>query len=82
MDIVLYRKYLVEYVRAAYVNSDGSKYGMAEYLGTISYPGRFTRHKEEKRRALSDARIAFDEHRHWPLDIIVSHLGLDKTIIK
>jgi hypothetical protein len=23
-------------------------------------------HKDEKQRALDDARRAFDEHRHWP----------------
>jgi hypothetical protein len=33
-------------------------------------------HREEKQRALADARQAFDEHRHWPLEIVLRHLGV------
>jgi hypothetical protein len=50
-------------------------------LGTITVSGILTRHKEEKKRALEDARTAFNEHRHWPMDIIISHLGLDPSIM-
>ena len=82
MDIGLYRKYLNEYVREAYENSDGSKSGMAEYLETIKVSGFLIRNKEERKRALRDARAAFDEHRHWPLDIIISHLGLESDPYK
>jgi hypothetical protein len=39
--------------------------------------GLLVLHKEEKQRALADARHAFDEHRHWPLEIILSHLGVE-----
>jgi hypothetical protein len=39
--------------------------------------GLLVRHREEKRRALEDAQRAFDEHRHWPLEIILSQLGIE-----
>jgi hypothetical protein len=35
------------------------------------------RDKEEKQRALQEAIKAFQGHRHWPLDIIFSHLGVE-----
>jgi hypothetical protein len=38
--------------------------------------GLFTQHKDERRRALDDLRRAFDEHRHWPREIILAHLGV------
>lgn len=80
MDIGLYRRYLNQYVEEAIQNSDGSIYGIAEYLSSIQI-GRFlTRHKTEKLRALKDAQQAFDEHRHWPLDIILSHLGVSISL--
>lgn len=77
MDGTLYRQYLKQYVSEAIQNSSGTNAGIAEYLSGIVIGGWLTRHKEEKRRALLDARVAFDEHRHWPRDIILSHLGLD-----
>lgn len=81
MDIGLYRKYLEQYIREAYENSDGTKSGISEYLGIIKVSGLLTRHKDEKKRALADAQNAFGEHRHWPIEIIISHLGIDpKTI--
>jgi hypothetical protein len=76
LNIGLYRRYLDEYVQEAIKNSDGSVKGIAEYLRSFQVKGWFTRNKAEKRRALSDAIKAFDEHRHWPLDIILSHLGI------
>lgn len=76
MNISLYRRYLNEYVQEAIRNSDGSVRGIAECLHTIQVKGLLTRNKAEKVRALSDAKKAFDEHRHWPLDIILSHLGV------
>lgn len=80
MDIGLYQKYLQEYVQEAINYSDGSKAGIAEYLHTKRISGVLVLHKEEKKRALMDATHAFDEHRHWPLDIVISHLGVDVTI--
>ena len=77
MDIQLYRQYLNKYVQEAIRNSDGSISGISEQLDGITPPGRFSRHKEEKQRALADARAAFSEHRHWPLDILLSHLGVE-----
>lgn len=80
MDIRLYRKYLNQYVEEALQNSDGSISGIAEYLSSIEVRGFLIRHKTEKIRALDDAKKAFDEHRHWPLDIILSHLGVSVSL--
>jgi len=81
MNIGLYRKYLNLYVREAIENSDGSRSGISEYLGSIKVSGFLTRDKDEKKRAIQDAKNAFDDHRHWPLQIIVSHLGLEEDIL-
>lgn len=81
MNIALYRKYLYLYVREAVENSDGTRSGISEYLSTIKVSGFLTRDKDEKKRAIQDARTAFDDHRHWPIDIIVTHLGLDADIL-
>lgn len=80
MDIGLYRKYLNQYVEEAIQNSDGSISGISEYLSSIEVRGMLTRHKTEKSRALNDVKKAFDEHRHWPLDIILSHLGVSVSL--
>jgi hypothetical protein len=77
MDIGLYRQYLQQYVQEAMDESNGSINGIAEYLHAKNITGLVVLHKEEKKRALADARKAFDEHRHWPLDIILSHLGVE-----
>ena len=77
MDIGLYRQYLQQYVQEAMDDSNGSISGIAEYLHAKNITGLVVLHKEEKKRALGDARKAFDEHRHWPLDIILSHLGVE-----
>ncbi|MFN2159509.1 MAG: hypothetical protein ACK2U3_10100 [Anaerolineales bacterium] len=79
MDIQRYQQYLNQYVQDAIRNSDGTVAGISEQLEGISPPGRFSRHREEKQRAQADARAAFNEHRHWPLDILLSHLGVDEA---
>ena len=77
MDIGLYQRFKQEYVDNAIRESDGSISQIRENLASVQI-GRFlVRHKEEKNRALRDARAAFDEHRHWPLEIILSHLGVE-----
>lgn len=82
MNILLYQQYLEEYVIEAITGSSGNNADIAARLWTKKIGGVFVKHKEEKNRALDDARKAFDEHRHWPLEIILSHLGLDaKKII-
>jgi len=78
MDIRLYRKYLQQFVNEAIRNSDGSNRSISEYLETIKVKGLFVTHKLEKSRALAEARNAFDKNRHWPLEIILSHLGVEK----
>jgi hypothetical protein len=77
MNIGLYRRLLQEYVQEAYENSDGSPAGMADYLRSINVSGRFVRNRVEKQAARQEALKAFEEHRHWPLEIIFSHLGVE-----
>jgi hypothetical protein len=76
MNYTLYQKYLRDYVNQAIAESDGTNRGIAEALSTIRVGGLLTPHKDERRRALADARRAFDEHRHWPREIILTHLGV------
>jgi hypothetical protein len=76
LDIKLYNQYLQQYISEAIRNSDGSNRSISEYLETIRIGGWFERNKVEKRLALADARAAFDKNRHWPLEIILSHLGV------
>jgi hypothetical protein len=76
MDYALYQRYLKDFVSQARQASDGSVGSIAEELGTIQVGRWLVAHKLERKRALADARRAFDEHRHWPLEIILSHLGL------
>jgi hypothetical protein len=77
MDIGAYRRILEQYVREAIKNSDGTASGIAQYLNSITPPGRFTSHRLEKQTALREAIKAFDDHRHWPVNIILSHLGVE-----
>lgn len=77
MNIGAYRKILQQYVQEAYQNSDGSPGEISAQLRTIKPPGRFTSFRREKQVALSEAINAFEEHRHWPLAIILSHLGVE-----
>lgn len=76
MDHTLYQRYLREYLSTAIRESDGSNRGIAERLGEFSISGLVVAHRAEKQRALADLRQAFDAHRHWPLDIVLSQLGL------
>jgi hypothetical protein len=78
MNFTLYREYLREYLTIALRESDGSNRGIAERLGEFQVRGLIVRHRDEKLRALSDARQAFDEHRHWPLEIVLSQLGFKR----
>ena len=77
MDTTVYRKYLQTYIDEAIQNSSGTNDAIASYLGEIQVKGLVVRHREEKQRALADACAAFSEHRHWPRQIILSHLGLE-----
>jgi len=77
MNIERYQGYLQQYVQEAVQNSRGGNSAIYEYLDNIKPPGRFSVHREEKRRALKDAQTAFSEHRHWPLSIVLSHLGVE-----
>ena len=78
IDIKKYQHYLQQYVDQAFQNSDGTVRGLQDYLESIQVKGIFVRDKVEKQRALADAIQAFTEHRHWPLDIILSHLGVSR----
>ena len=77
MDIGLYRRFLEEYIQEAYDGSDGTPAGITEHLRSIKPPGRFTRSRGERQAALRESINAFEEHRHWPLEIILSHLGVE-----
>lgn len=82
MDIGFYRQYLAKLVKEALNNSDGSPAGVIEYLGTKKVSGMFVRHRTEKEKALQEVMRAFDEHRHWPMEIILSHLGIEADEIE
>lgn len=82
MDHKLYYQYMHEYIKGALVSGHNKPTEIARYLDEISLPGRFTRNKEERIRALYAVRQGFNEHRHWPLDIILSHLGIDPEKLK
>jgi hypothetical protein len=76
MDIGVYRQFLEKYVLDALQNSDGTVSGISNYLWNINVSGFLVRNRTEKQRALEDARHAFDSHRHWPVEIVLSHLGI------
>ncbi|MBM3130242.1 MAG: hypothetical protein FJ009_16655 [Chloroflexi bacterium] len=76
MDQKVYRQFLREFLRDASQKSDGSNAGMANFLMQQIQPGRFTRHRDEKIRALNDLQRAFSEHRHWPVDMVFTYLGI------
>ena len=77
MDRLLYQQYLREYIDQAARESDGSVRSIYEQLSQMQVKGLVVRHREEKKRALTDAQRAFVEHSHWPLEIILSHLGVE-----
>lgn len=77
MDGEAYRDALKKYILEAMQNSSGSNAQIYEYLSSLKVKGFLVKNKVEKQRALADACKAFDEHRHWPQDIIISQLGLD-----
>ena len=76
MDIGVYRQSLEKYVLEAVQNSDGTVKGISNYLWDIKISGFLVRNRAEKQKALDDARNAFDSHRHWPVEIVLSHLGI------
>ena len=76
MNIGAYQRYLQQYVQEAVDHSDGTQAGILEYLETIKVSGWLVRNKTEKQRARQDAIKAFQEHRHWPIEIVFSHLGV------
>ncbi len=83
MNTILYQQYLEQFVKEAVASSDGTNADIATRLWAKKITGILVLHRMEKTRALDDARRAFDEHRHWPLEIVISHLGLDpKQIMK
>ena len=77
MDIGKYRMYLQQYIQEAYDESDGSKAGISSYLWEKKVTGLMVRDKKEKEAALQEAKRIFDQNRHWPLEIILSYLGVE-----
>ncbi len=82
LDHKLYKQYLREYIKDGFANSDGTNAGIIERLMEQKEPGRFTMHRAEKIRALTDARAAFNDHRQWPPDIILSFIGVTLDDVK
>lgn len=82
MNYKLYNQFMQAYLKEAIGNGHLKPAEIARYLDEIPLPGRFAHHKEERIRALREARQAFNDHRHWPLDIILSHLGIDPESIQ
>jgi hypothetical protein len=78
MDLGVYRRSLEAYVEEALEHSDGTAANISAYLWSKKVGGWLTRHRAEKQKALEEARKAFDEHRHWPVEIILSHLGIER----
>lgn len=81
MDIGAYRTAVQNYVKLALENTDGSNKQISEYLWSVSVPRFLARNKTEKRRALADVRKAFDDHAYWPLEVILTQLGVDKELL-
>jgi hypothetical protein len=77
MNIKLYEQYMNQYIQQAIAESDGTIASITECLFAIQVRRWFVSNHEERGRALSDAQHAFSEHRHWPLEIILSHLGVE-----
>lgn len=76
MDIGAYRRSLERFVLDALKYSDGTHSGISNYLWGIKVSGWLVRYRTEKQRALEDARRAFDDHRNWPVEIVLAHLGI------
>jgi len=76
MDLGAYRRYLEAYVLEAVEQSNGTTAQISEILWSKKVGGWLTRQRLEKQKALDEARKAFDDHRHWPVEIILSHLGI------
>jgi hypothetical protein len=78
MDLGAYQRYLESYVKEAVERSDGTTARISEILWSMKVGGFLTRQRAEKQKAIDEARKAFDDHRHWPVEIILSHLGIQR----
>lgn len=72
-----YSRFIEEYIKEALQNTSGTNSAISEYLWSKGYAGRFASHRDERNKALIEARRVFDEYRHWPIEIILSHLGIE-----
>ncbi|MBN2148674.1 MAG: hypothetical protein JW726_14905 [Anaerolineales bacterium] len=79
MNVKVYREYLNQFVQDAIESSNGTNFSIAENLQARVIRRHFVRNREEQLRALADARKAFEEHRHWPLSLVLSHLGIEES---
>ena len=80
LNIKLYRQFLQEYVSEAVRTSNGSVFSIRENLDAMQVGRWLVKHRAERLRALEDARTAFEKNRHWPLEIILSQLGVEVTV--
>jgi hypothetical protein len=77
MDQKLYQKYLKEYTLEALEESGDDVSQAADLLLKKKKPGFFTKHRKEKREALSRVQKLFNESRDRPVWIILKSLGFD-----
>lgn len=77
MNYDIYRKYVKEYLLEAIRNGGSATRSIYTAIVETPLPGRFARHRDERRRALQDIKEAFEGHLHWPLEMILSHLQVD-----
>ncbi len=77
MDHAKYEKFRRQYLQQALDATNRTPSEIYRALTEIPRPGRFAFDKEEKLRGLHDLQQAFEDRRHWPLDIILSHLGIE-----
>jgi hypothetical protein len=81
MNHDVYRKYLKEYLLEAIQNGGSATRSIYTAVSEIPLPGRFARHRDEKRRAIQDIKDAFEGHMHWPLEMVINYLQVDAAEI-
>lgn len=79
MDYELYQKYLEEYALEALSYTDGDVSLAADYLDDKKDPSFFSKHKQEKKKALARVRKVFNESRDRNAWIALKSLGLDNA---
>lgn len=82
MDNDLFQEYLEEYAQEALNYAQGDVSQAADYLLEKKGPSIFSRHRQEKKKALSRVRKVFQESRDRSAWIALKSLGLDEEARK